>query len=365
MLVPRDTAKSCNVKEGPRYVAHILYTVGPSLFFFPFEKLKEDSIAPQKPQEPLPNAARQVCALGCAGSRRLGSVPALRVCRAGLRASIFAGKGDRDAGLMSVLCGSCTRRVFNAGGAAVLGLLVVALVGVTHEIASGPTALEQYAYMQQSAGGQQLAASPQARFTQLPNYVVTGAVNAPSGGAQAPPGGVAMQFPGNSDATDDQEVEEKEKLTEEEKKIKKEEEQQKRLKRQLGRTKARTYRIRARMSELRRWIKAQSKEVLQSVAAQTAKIDSKIMRVPGVVGPEGARGKAGVPGKNGLNGAHGAPGDPGPDGEPGEPGPMGAPGPMGPPGVVGKEGVEGAVGSPGPAGKPGPPGGFGPQGVKR
>lgn len=279
--------------------------------------------------------------------------------------AVFAGEGYRDAGLMSVLCGSCTRRVFNAGGAAVLGLLVVALVGVTHEIASGPTALEQYAYMQQSAGGQQLAASPQARFTQLPNYVVTGAVNAPSGGAQAPPGGVAMQFPGNSDATDDQEVEEKEKLTEEEKKIKKEEEQQKRLKRQLGRTKARTYRIRARMSELRRWIKAQSKEVLQSVAAQTAKIDSKIMRVPGVVGPEGARGKAGVPGKNGLNGAHGAPGDPGPDGEPGEPGPMGAPGPMGPPGVVGKEGVEGAVGSPGPAGKPGPPGGFGPQGVKR
>jgi len=57
--------------------------------------------------------------------------------------------------------------------------------------------------------------------------------------------------------------------------------------------------IRTSMSELRRWIKTQSKEVLVSVAAQTAKLDSRILTVPGVVGPEGARGKAGVPGKNG------------------------------------------------------------------
>ena len=53
------------------------------------------------------------------------------------------------------------------------------------------------------------------------------------------------------------------------------------------------------MSELRRWIKTQSKEVLVSVGAQTAKLDSRIMCVPGVVGPMGPRGKAGVPGKNG------------------------------------------------------------------
>jgi len=119
--------------------------------------------------------------------------------------------------------------------------------------------------------------------------VVTGAVNAPSGGAQAPPGGVAMQFPASSDATDDEEEEDKKEESEEEKKIKAEAEAQKRLKRQLDRTKARTYRIRARMSELRRWIKTQSKEVLTAVKAQTDKMDKRIMAVPGVVGPMGAR----------------------------------------------------------------------------
>jgi hypothetical protein len=178
--------------------------------------------------------------------------------------------------------------------------------------------------------------------------VVTGAVNAPSGGAQAPPGGVAMQFPASNDATDDAGAEEgegdEEQLTDEEKKIKAEAAEQKRLKRQLDRTKARTYRIRSRMSELRRWIKTQSKEVLTSVAAQTAKLDTRIKAVPGVVGPIGARGKAGAPGKNGLNGAHGAAGGPGPDGEPGEPGTQGEAGPVGPPGVVGAEGEEGPIG---------------------
>ncbi len=34
-------------------------------------------------------------------------------------------------------------------------------------------------------------------MTQLPNYVVTGSVNTPSGGVQAPPQGVVMQFPGS------------------------------------------------------------------------------------------------------------------------------------------------------------------------
>lgn len=182
------------------------------------------------------------------------------------------------------------------------------------------------------------------------SQVVTGAVNAPSGGAQAPPGGVAMQFPASNDATDDAGVEEgegdEEQLTDEEKKIKAEAEEQKRLKRELDRTKARTYRIRSRMSELRRWIKTQSKEVLTSVTAQTAKLDTRIQAVPGVVGPIGARGKAGSPGKNGLNGAHGAAGGPGPDGEPGEPGTQGEAGPTGPPGVVGIEGEEGPIGKP-------------------
>ena len=98
-----------------------------------------------------------------------------------------------------------------------------------------------------------------------------------------------MQFPASSDATDDEEEEDKKEESEEEKKIKKEAEEQKRLKRQLDRTKARTYRIRARMSELRRWIKTQSKEVLTAVKAQTDKMDKRIMEVPGVVGPEGAR----------------------------------------------------------------------------
>jgi len=262
---------------------------------------------------------------------------------------------------------SAERRVFYTGGTAVLALLAVATVVLVHEVTVGPSALEQYEYMQYN--GQQLASAPGARFTQLPNYVVSGAVNAPSGGAQAPPGGVAMQFPASGDATDDASIEpgqdDEEQLTEEEKKIKKEEAEQKRLKRQMDRTKARTYRIRARMSELRRWIKTQSKEVLGSVSAQTAKLDRRIMAVPGVVGPMGPRGKAGVPGKNGLNGAHGAAGAPGPDGEPGEPGTQGEAGPVGPPGVVGKEGEEGPVGNFGPAGTAGTVGGFGPQGEKR
>jgi hypothetical protein len=43
----------------------------------------------------------------------------------------------------------------------------------------------------------QLAQQQSARMTQLPNYVVTGSVNTPSGGVQAPPQGVVMQFPGS------------------------------------------------------------------------------------------------------------------------------------------------------------------------
>ena len=76
--------------------------------------------------------------------------------------------------------------------------------------------------------------------------VVTEAVNAPSGGAQAPPGGVAMQFPASSDASADEGAEEEQddekELTDEEKAIKEEKEKEERLHRELDRTKARTYR---------------------------------------------------------------------------------------------------------------------------
>ena len=75
---------------------------------------------------------------------------------------------------------------------------------------------------------------------------MTGAVNAPSGGAQAPPGGVAMQFPASSDASADEGAEEEQddekELTDEEKAIKEEKEKEERLHRELDRTKARTYR---------------------------------------------------------------------------------------------------------------------------
>ncbi|EKX45568.1 hypothetical protein GUITHDRAFT_163194 [Guillardia theta CCMP2712] len=265
--------------------------------------------------------------------------------------------------------GAMQRRILVVGASIFVATLAIAFVLlITQESDTrGSSALYQQAYY--TVPSQQLAFANQAKFTQLPSYVVTGAVNAPSGGAQSPPNGVVMQFPGSqdsvSDSPADEEEEEEEHLTEEEKKEKQEQEKQRRLKRSLERTKERTYRINARMADLRRYVKAQAREVLRSIDSQTEDIDYRISKVPGVVGPEGPRGIAGTPGKNGVNGAHGQPGEQGPQGEPGEPGPVGDPGPPGPEGLVGPEGPEGPPGPHGPAGILGGPGPIGPQGRSR
>jgi hypothetical protein len=192
-----------------------------------------------------------------------------------------------------------------------------------------------------------------ARFTQLPNYVVTGAVNAPSGGEQAPPGGVAMQFPASGDSVDDSQ-DSADEMSPEEKAEKEEEEKQKRLKRAMRRTKERSYKVKAQMSDLRRWIKSQAKEVVRKVQSQTNILDARIQGVPGVVGPIGPRGVAGTPGKNGVNGPHGDPGAPGADGPQGPTGPKGKTGPQGPVGIIGAQGPEGPPGKLPPAPMPQP-----------
>mmetsp|Transcript_26066 Transcript_26066/g.53124 ORF Transcript_26066/g.53124 Transcript_26066/m.53124 type:complete len:263 (+) Transcript_26066:40-828(+) len=260
---------------------------------------------------------------------------------------------------MALSSSSARRRILLAGASGFALVLALACLVFVTEVYNESVALEQYP--QYAYGQQQLA---QAQFQQLPAYTVTGAVNAPSGGSAAPPNGVVMQFPGSQDSVDDTPAEEEgeEQLSAEEKAAKAQKAEQKRLKRALDRTKARSYKITSSMSELRRWIKNQAKEVVRSVQEQTKRLTTKVAAVPGVVGPQGPRGNPGQPGKNGPNGAHGAPGKPGPDGEPGPAGPPGEQGPPGPVGVIGPEGKEGPQGPRGVAGPKGPVGGYGPQG---
>eukprot|EP00960_Hanusia_phi_P074584 768272-Hanusia_phi.AAC.3 len=323
--------------------------------------------------------------------------PAFESAALGLNGPARPGPGSAAAGPPPVCA---AKRILVVGASIFMATLAIAFVLLLTEDTNSKagSALYQQAYY--TVPSQQLAFANQAKFTQLPSYVVTGAVNAPSGGAQSPPNGVVMQFPGSqvpqvdcfrpvpheqdsvSDSPAEEEEEDQEHLTEEEKKEKAEEEKQRRLKRSLERTKERTYRINARMADLRRYVKAQAREVLRSIdvscrilhaadvlircaQSQTEDIDYRISKVPGVVGPEGPRGIAGTPGKNGVNGAHGLPGEEGPQGEPGEPGPVGDPGPPGPEGLVGPEGPEGPPGPAGPRGIPGPPGPIGPQGKSR
>jgi hypothetical protein len=125
---------------------------------------------------------------------------------------------------------------------------------------------------------QQLMQQQGARMTQLPNYVVSGAVNAPSGGEQAPPQGVVMQFPGGQDAASDSqagiepgEEDEEEAMTEEEKAEKAEKEKQQKLERSLKRTKKNVIRAKLDMNGLRRWIKKQTKSLIRSVQVRETK----------------------------------------------------------------------------------------------
>jgi len=262
---------------------------------------------------------------------------------------------------MALSSPSARRRILLAGASGFALVLALACIVFVTEVYNESVTLEQeYAYPMQY---QQQQLAQQAQFQQLPSYSVTGAVNAPSGGTQAPPDGVVMQFPGGQDSVDDTPEEEGEKeLTKEEAAAKAQKAEQKRLKRALDRTKARSYKITSQMGTLRRWIKNQAKEVIRSVQEQTKRMEGRISEVPGVVGPQGPRGHPGTPGKNGPNGEHGSPGKPGPDGNPGPAGEPGEQGPPGPMGVVGPEGPEGPQGPRGILGPKGTKGGYGPQG---
>jgi len=264
---------------------------------------------------------------------------------------------------MGLSAASSRRRILLAGAsgfAIVLGLACVVFVA---EIYNESVSLEQQYTYQPQYQQQQLA---QAQFQQLPSYTVSGAVNAPSGGTQSPPNGVVMQFPGSQDSVDDTPEEEEEEgekeLSAEEKAAKAQKAEQKRLMRALDRTKAHSYKITSQMSQLKRWITNQAKEVIRSVQEQTKRMEGRIKEVPGVVGPQGPRGHPGQPGKNGPNGEHGSPGKPGADGPPGPAGEPGEQGPPGPVGVVGPEGPEGPQGPRGVLGPAGTKGGYGPQG---
>jgi len=104
-----------------------------------------------------------------------------------------------------------------------------------------------------------------AQFQQLPEYIVNGAVAAPTA-STAPPQGVVMQFPGSQSESEDPEAEEaKQELSAEEKAEKKEKEKQDQLRRSLRRTKDRSYDLSERMFELKRWIKLKAKELIHKV----------------------------------------------------------------------------------------------------
>lgn len=129
---------------------------------------------------------------------------------------------------------------------------------------------QQYDSEYNAMAQQQQLMMQQARTTQLPNYVVSGAVNAPSGGVQAPPQGVVMQFPGGQDAADNASIEPGEEdaeqeLTAEEKAAKAEKEKQQMLERAIKRTRKNVIRAKIDMNGLRRWIKKQTKALIVSV----------------------------------------------------------------------------------------------------
>eukprot|EP00281_Chroomonas_sp_CCMP1168_P032143 CAMPEP_0206252060 /NCGR_PEP_ID=MMETSP0047_2-20121206/22367_1 /ASSEMBLY_ACC=CAM_ASM_000192 /TAXON_ID=195065 /ORGANISM="Chroomonas mesostigmatica_cf, Strain CCMP1168" /LENGTH=244 /DNA_ID=CAMNT_0053678077 /DNA_START=9 /DNA_END=740 /DNA_ORIENTATION=- len=238
------------------------------------------------------------------------------------------------------------QRWARAGGSALMALACVVLLMKVTDVPHREVAL--YADGQYAAQGQgyyQLA-QRQARTSMLPNYVVTGAVNTPTGGTQAPPQGVVMQFPGGQDQADDGSLEPggggaEPDVSEEALEVK---EQQKRLYRSLLRTKRSVRHETASLNGLRRWVHGQAAEVVRALQAQTRRLVKRVERQPLTAGARGARGPPGTPGKNGVNGAHGQPGPPGPEGKPGKPGPQGergAPGPMGLTGPVGPNGDRG------------------------